>query len=74
MMSDTSSGGNESQSPKQKGKPWYFIGIVGGILIGAQFDNVGAGVAIGIAFWLIMSFVEKKRKNSGGEIKQESDE
>ncbi|MCB2199477.1 hypothetical protein KQI63_08735 [bacterium] len=78
MMSDKSSDVNETPHSEPKGKPWFFIGIIGGILVGAIFSNVGAGVAIGIPFWLIMSMVEKKRmsgaKDARGEQAQGSGE
>lgn len=70
-MSDSSNGVNETQPAKTKGKPWFFIGIIGGILGGALIDNMGAGVAIGISLWLIMSFVEKKRQTGESEAVDE---
>lgn len=61
-MSNKNSELNQSPESGRKGKPWFFIGIIGGILVGAMFDNVGSGVAIGICLWLIMGLIENKGK------------
>ncbi|MBD3219887.1 hypothetical protein GF314_01475 [bacterium] len=53
---------NETPPPAPRGKPWFFISIIGGILVGAIFDHVGAGVAIGIALWPILRLLEKKAR------------
>lgn len=59
-MSDNGSGREQSPGSEKKRKPWFFIGIVGGIIVGAMFDNVGAGVAIGISFWMLSGLFDKK--------------
>lgn len=60
---DDADHGNEmDQSSRlwKTGKPSFFVGIVGGILVGALFGNVGAGLAIGISLWLIGGLFEPK--------------
>jgi hypothetical protein len=55
-------GNDTEQSPRLRSKagPSFFMGVVGGIIVGAIFDNVGAGLAIGIALWLLGGLFEKK--------------
>ncbi|AKS41271.1 hypothetical protein [Wenzhouxiangella marina] len=67
-MSEDRSDNSEATEGKAKGKPWFFIGIIGGIILGSMFGNIGAGVAIGICLWLLMSAMEKKDGSSKPDV------
>ena len=71
-MPGTSSEEKVEVKSQPKRRPWFFISIIGGIIIGAFFDNVGAGVAIGIGLWPILELIDKKRhpadQDSQGEV------
>jgi uncharacterized membrane protein len=51
----------QPSQPEKKRRISFFVGVTGGILIGAMVGNVGAGVAIGISLWLIGVLIENKR-------------
>jgi len=61
-LSNKSSDMNESPESGGKGKVGFFTGFIGGILVGAIFDNVGAGLAIGILLWLMTALIGNKGK------------
>jgi len=59
-MSDIGNDMEQSPQPRKKGKLSFFAGVAGGIIVGAIVGDVGAGLAIGIALWLIGGLFEKK--------------
>lgn len=50
----------QSPRPRRSTGPSFFAGVAGGIIVGAIFGNVGAGLAIGIALWLLGGLFEKR--------------
>lgn len=50
----------QSPRPGNKGKLSFFAGVAGGIIVGAILGDVGAGLAIGIALWLIGGLFENR--------------
>lgn len=59
-MPDDKDESNRTPGSGKKGGVSFFVGVVGGIIVGAMFDNVGAGIAIGISLWLLGGLFRKK--------------
>lgn len=58
-MSDNSNDMERSTGRGKKGRLSFFVCVVGGIVMGAIFGNVGVGLAAAILLWLIGALFEK---------------
>lgn len=59
-MPDGNGQSNKTPESGKKSGVSFFVGVVGGIIVGAMFENVGAGIAIGISLWLLGGLFRKK--------------